>query len=220
MSLTIAIHQPNYLPWAGFLNKLMTADIFVILTSVQFSDSEYQHRTKIGPEAVWTSLSVKKKLGTPIRDINVIDTGRSARQIENAYRNAPYYNEHIRPFVERLAATTNPPLAQLNSSLLLMLQKMLGISTPTVTYSHDRFTPDPDRPVSIQRLEHICKQFGATQYITGSGGKNYMDELTGIETWFQNIYPSTYPGSILHLLAYHPKTEVKQAIRNCAFYDC
>ena len=33
---TIAIHQPEYLPWLGYFKKIMNSEIFVILDDVQF----------------------------------------------------------------------------------------------------------------------------------------------------------------------------------------
>ena len=35
-SRTVAIHQPNYLPWAGYFHKIARCDVFVYLDSVQF----------------------------------------------------------------------------------------------------------------------------------------------------------------------------------------
>ena len=32
---TLAIHQPNYLPWPGYLHKLAACDRFVYLDAVQ-----------------------------------------------------------------------------------------------------------------------------------------------------------------------------------------
>ena len=33
---TLAIHQPNYLPWIGYFDKMRTADVFVLLDAVQY----------------------------------------------------------------------------------------------------------------------------------------------------------------------------------------
>src|SRR5258706_9633812 len=44
---TVAIHQPEYFPWLGFLDKAHRADAFVLLDSVQFDRAYLQHRAKV-----------------------------------------------------------------------------------------------------------------------------------------------------------------------------
>ena len=34
--MTVSIHQPNYLPWIGYFNKIVRSDTFVIFDDVQF----------------------------------------------------------------------------------------------------------------------------------------------------------------------------------------
>ena len=35
--MRVAIHQPQYLPWLGYLDKIDRADLFVVLDCVQFT---------------------------------------------------------------------------------------------------------------------------------------------------------------------------------------
>ena len=36
----LAAHQPQYLPWLGFFDKIAQADVFVLLDNVQFKKNE------------------------------------------------------------------------------------------------------------------------------------------------------------------------------------
>ena len=60
----VAIHQPPYCPWLGYLDKMAKADEFVVLDEVQFTDRSPMHRNKflqLNGEAKLLSLSVCKK---------------------------------------------------------------------------------------------------------------------------------------------------------------
>lgn len=41
--MIIGIHQPNYLPYLGFFDKMKRSDIFVIYDDAQFEKGEFQH---------------------------------------------------------------------------------------------------------------------------------------------------------------------------------
>ena len=45
--MLIAIHQPHYIPWLGYLDRMIKADLFIVLDHVQFERRNYQNRTAI-----------------------------------------------------------------------------------------------------------------------------------------------------------------------------
>ena len=47
METTIAIHQPNFMPWVGYFYKIAKADKFVLLDNAQFSKNSYINRSQI-----------------------------------------------------------------------------------------------------------------------------------------------------------------------------
>ena len=78
--MKLCAHQPNYLPWVGFFNKINQADIFVVLDDVQFvrgsstnSTNITQHNTK----PLRLTVPTKKPHMTPIREVK-INFGESA----------------------------------------------------------------------------------------------------------------------------------------------
>ena len=45
--MTITIHQPNFMPWYPFFEKIQQADIFVLLGHCQFEKNGFQNRFSI-----------------------------------------------------------------------------------------------------------------------------------------------------------------------------
>ena len=72
--MRVAIHQPNYLPYIGYFQKMARADIFVLLDTVQYSKDSYTQRVKIRTkdEWIWLTIPVEKSNNFKmIRDIRL-----------------------------------------------------------------------------------------------------------------------------------------------------
>ena len=107
--MKVAIHQPHYLPWLGYLAKWAAADLFVFLDTVQYEKNGWQNRNRIktADGARWLTVPVHARLGTPIAEV-AIDCeqpwpARHLRAIEAAYGDAPYWPARRETF-ERLYA--------------------------------------------------------------------------------------------------------------------
>ena len=68
--MRLAIHQPHYLPWLGYLAKWASADVFVFLDTVQYEKNGWQNRNRIKTRdgAHWLTVPVHARLGAPIRE--------------------------------------------------------------------------------------------------------------------------------------------------------
>ena len=45
--MIVSVHQPQYLPWLGYFDKIAKSDVFVFLDNVQYKRREFQNRNKI-----------------------------------------------------------------------------------------------------------------------------------------------------------------------------
>ena len=58
--MKVSIHQPNYIPWLGFFDKINRSDIFVILDDVQYPGNKITSRNIIrnGKGAQYLSVPI------------------------------------------------------------------------------------------------------------------------------------------------------------------
>src|SRR3972149_10546120 len=96
------IHQPQYLPWLGLLDRASRCDVFVILDNVPYSKNYFYNRNKIktanGP--VWLTVPVltKGQIGQTFIETK-IDNNQNWKEkhwksIYYAYLKTPYFEEY------------------------------------------------------------------------------------------------------------------------------
>jgi hypothetical protein len=171
--MVVSIHQPNFIPWYPFFQKIQSSDIFVILTHCQFEKNNFQNRFNF--EDKWYTLSVNKGL-EPIKDKKYVNYNEDWAKIKT---NLSQYNHILSLFDEYI--TEN--LAYTNVAIIRKIAEILDIKTRIIV----------DKPTDLKgtdRLVNICKEYKATKYLAGSGGsKLYLevDKFTkeGIDVEFQ-----------------------------------
>jgi len=192
----IAIHQPQYLPWLGYLDKLDRTDVFVFLDTVQFKKNEWQNRNRIRTAQGWQYLTVpvlhefRQRLDQ-VRINNQTDWRRKHQTaLETHYRKAPHYDRYA-PAFRALFSRDWERLAPLNIEVIRVLTEAFGITTKLVEAS--QFSA---RDEQTGRLVDLCKSLGADRYLAGEGGRAYMNlgefEAAGISVEFQEFAHPEY----------------------------
>ncbi len=193
----VAVHQPQYLPWLGYFDKINRADVFVLLDNVQFKKNEWQNRNKIKTAQGWQWLTVPVTYKYPqlINEVAINPTVRWQEKHRKAiltnYARAPH-NDCLEEFFEGIFSHSWQFISELNADAVRSLMKVLGIDTALFIASElGKFPQDPD-----ERLIAITKHFGADTYLAGSGGRKYMDmgkyEKSGIKVIFQDYSHPMY----------------------------
>ena len=150
--MIVTIHQPNFMPWYPFFQKIQQADIFVLLGHCQFEKNGFQNRFNL--DSRWNTMSVKKGLEY-INKKQYIDSKMDELITDNLY--------------------------QTNTAIIHHLVKKLDINTKIVE-------DYPTNLTSTARLVDICKRYGATTYLAGQGGKDYLNEELFKQENIQVIY--------------------------------
>jgi hypothetical protein len=202
--MIVAIHQPHFLPWLGFLHRMAHADVFVLLDHVQFERRNYQNRTMIrnDGEARWFTVPVEQRSQKERVLEKLIDHGVEGarrwgpghlRTLKHAYREAPYLSRYVgelRPIFEREARWEK--LVDLNQALLDFLRQAFAIRTPLVRSS--------ELAVEGARGElilNLCLAVGADTLLAGLGGsRGYLDveafARAGVRIEFQRFQHPVY----------------------------
>lgn len=195
--MIVSVHQPQYLPWLGYFDKIDKADVFVLLDNVQFKKNEWQNRNKIKTAAgeQWLTVPVMYRFPQLINEVEVNNKERWQHKQQQAvisnYKKAPHWHA-LEAFFTELFQSQWQTISQLNIHVVRSLAKILGIETPLHIASEiGNFPEDPD-----ERLIAITKHFGADTYLAGSGGHDYMDmdkyDRNSIKVLFQDYKHPVY----------------------------
>ena len=195
--MILAVHQPQYLPWLGYFDKIDRADVFVLLDTVQFKKNEWQNRNRIktAQGAQWITVPVLYHFPQLIQDVEINNREKwqhkQRQTILSNYRKARCWSM-LEPFFEEIFSSQWDMIAKLNIHVVKRLAAILGIETPLFVASEmGVFPEDPD-----ERLSAITRHFGADAYLAGSGGHGYMDlekyRESGVEVIFQEYRHPVY----------------------------
>jgi hypothetical protein len=174
----LAIHQPEHLPWLGYLDKARKADALVLLDTVAFKKNYYENRNRIRTAQGWSWLTVpvltKGKFGQTFLEVEINNKTRWAevyrRTLAQNYSKAPYWKA-FGPALEELISRPWALLLELNLALIEFLWSAFRIATPLRRASALGATGKKS-----ELLLDICRKTGATTYLSGPSGRGYLVE--------------------------------------------
>lgn len=195
--MKISIHQPQYMPWPGYFNKILHSDIFVLLDDVQYKKNEWQNRNRIKSSSgeLWLTVPVYYSFGQKINEIK-IDTKilwqkDHLKTIELNYKKSPFFNE-VFPLVEKVLNKEYTYLVDINIESIKMVLNYLNIEKKIVKSSDYKIVGE-----KTLRLINICKTLGGDTYLSGQGAKDYIIkeefEKNNIKLEFQEYKLQEYP---------------------------
>ena len=217
--MIVSINQPAYLPWLGYFHRIAISDIHIVLDHVQFEKNSFVNRNKIRTKEGWCWLTV------PLRtkglfgnlEIDTLEISQDNKwckkhwsSIVSNYSKAPHFKE-LAWVVDEIYSDSwrlfLEPIKEITSNIL----KALNIKTPLLYSSQMSPVGKKDELVL-----NLCKEVGATTYISGPLGRGYLDEerfeRNHIQLFFHDyIHPSyrqVFPG-------FEPYMSVIDLLFNC-----
>ncbi len=199
-SCVVAIHQPEFLPWLGFLNKLHQCDTFVLLDHVQFEKNYFQNRNRIRTATPhgWSWLTVpiltKGRFGQAICEVEMNESTDWRRKHLEAFRlhyaKAPAFEEYG-PFLQAQYEKPWRRLTDFSMTLIEWIARSFGLERKILRSSEMGVGGARSR-----LLLSICEKVGATEYLSGISGRNYLEtnlfEERGIRVRFQEFHHPVY----------------------------
>ena len=198
----VAVHQPNFLPWLGYFDKIARADVFVLLDSVQFpkKGGTWTNRVRIlvNGQPAWLTVPIDRAYhGTrTIREMRVADEDGRWREIalktlRSAYGRAPFF-EAVHAELEPLLRDSTDRLADYNERAIRRLCELLGLDTPLA-----RSSELAAQGHGTDLLVALVRSAGGDVYLAGGGAEGYQEDekfaAAGIELRYQGFVGPSYP---------------------------
>lgn len=173
--MIVTIHQPEYFPYLGYFHRLRQSDLFVILDNVQWQRG-YINRNRIRTPKGWQWLTVPLSGHHKRQAINqaMINQELNWREehcktLECNYGGAPYFREFF-PKIKNILSGKWDLISRLDLAVLGELLEIFDIKIKIVKLSDLKIGGK-----STELLINICRAVAADTYLSGPGGKNYMD---------------------------------------------
>jgi WbqC-like protein family len=179
VSKRVAIVQSSYIPWKGYFDLIRHVDEFILFDDVQFTKRDWRNRNRIktprGP--LWLSIpvQVKGRYLQAIKDTVVSDPAWSRmhwQTIRSNYAKAPFFPQFKDALEDLFLGCDHASLSEVNYRFTAGLCRMLGIGT-RLSWSMSYVVS----PGKTERLVSLCRQAGATQYVSGPAARSYIDPV-------------------------------------------
>jgi hypothetical protein len=173
--LRVAVLQSNYLPWIGYFDLIRKVDLCVFYDDVQFTKNDWRNRNKIPTRngLEWITIPVGQSISRLINEVQISDHSwqeHHYKRIVDNYniKSTDSYSHEILNAIYKVNQWTS--LSTLNQTTIEHIAKHhLGIATKfdsSVNYAL--------KGRGESRLLSLLQEVGATHYLSGPAGKNYL----------------------------------------------
>ena len=150
----------------GYFQKMEAADLFIILDDVKFRKNYFQNRNRFlntsGDEEWFTVPVQKKHVSKNINEVEVSPDHRwrkkLIKQLEMNFK------------IDLEKVYESDQLLDINMNSIEYSRQQLGIETPMLLSSQISV-----EGIQSEKLFNLCNAVGATTYISGPFGKDYLD---------------------------------------------
>lgn len=216
---TVAINQPNFLPYIGTFQLINKVNTYVFYDDVQYFRGFINRNAFYYAEKI-RHISIPLKKASQNKKICDLETNipfiEILKKIRNIYLNSKYYKD-LDKILNKLSCLNEKMLHRLNGEIIKVLSDHFNIKCNFLYSSEINYDKSK---VAQDKLINICKLLEANIYINPIGGKSLYSKNIfkkhNIELkFFSPIYTTNLNYlSILHEIAFRGFNFVNQNIRN------
>lgn len=172
-------HQPQYFPRLELYNKILQSNKFIYLDGVKFKNNAWHAKTiiKNNRDNIITLIvpCLKNPESKKIKDIKIAQHKwkfKHLKTIEVIYKKTKYFSETFEIIHYILSQKSDFLIDYTVPSLTIFLEK-LGFSKNNI------FFQSKEKKIEGSKsdfLINLTKKFNGDQYLSGQGGKNYINE--------------------------------------------
>lgn len=196
---------------------MMNCDLYMIVDHVQFSKKSFQNRNRIRSSSGEIMLTVpvltKGKFEQPINEVLINNNTNWQKKHKKSiflnYKKSPYYDEY-KDFFEDIFSKKWEKLIELNEYIIRFLSKKLDIQIDILKSSDYNF-----KGKKTDLLIEMCKNTKANFYLSGEGGRNYVDEQKFNDNNLTNLFTNfVHPSYTQLFVPFLPKMSVIDLLLN------
>ncbi len=220
--MLVAIHQPNFLPWLGWFDKLAAADVLILLDTVphQHTGSNYTNRVQVlvQGEPAWITVPVERggEARSRIDRLRVVRASGWRRKMRatlaQSYARAPHFAETM-PILDAMLDAETELLCEMNLIGIRAMADALGLERSLMVRASELSAEG----TSTDQLVALVRAVGGDAYLTGHGASGYQEDekfaAAGIAVRYQRYMPPSYPQ--LRTGDFVPGLSAIDALMNC-----
>ena len=198
----LVAHQPECLPWLGFISKAFMGDIYLILDTIQFVKEHCNNKNKIrianGEQWLIVPVENKNKI-QQFTDVKIANTRNWKKKhlnaIKYAYSKTPYFSE-IFPEIEQIYSQEYKYLIEFNETFIRYGLDKFNIKVPIVKASDLLLSGHKLEGQKSDLIINLCQATNCNVFVFGQGGKSYIEvdkfKSSNIKHVFQTFTHPTY----------------------------
>ncbi len=220
--MLVAIHQPNFLPWLGWFDKLAKADRFILLDTAahQLTGSNYTNRVQIlaqgSPQLITVPVARGREERRRLDRLRIAENGvwrrKLRKSLEQAYARARFFDETMALLEPMLVAETQS-LCELNLLGIYAIAAALRLPASRMV----RASALAAAGDGTDRLVALVRAVSGDAYLTGHGADGYQEDekfaAAGIRIVGQRYGNPRYPQ--IGVETFVPGLSAVDALMNC-----